>query len=406
MSTLSRTNERMLPCQWTADYRNKSCIASANNHLNEINIKDSKDLILLTQNVTDHNQTTSTRRLKEKLIDLEFWKMELHKQINLQTEEINLLAIQQKRLEMALMALEYPLCISSDNINIRLKRNCHDEVKDKVESALLCELNSIQHAIALVKRTICQVLDQQNHNKCKKENLELDWSDKVEAISFDAPAGRLHNGSTNKQFYPGAAIIDPCSIDPVKWAEKSQANINDAIKCRRDSEKLRKFINEVLKNVACDLRSKADEVERSLEVNITELNASKLLLTNSLKATVSAIKSQEKNILELREAIRAKDDPTRVVQTRLHLRSFRPGCELTCDPAQYQLLCEQTSLNDTLNALLAQLKAAEANLKNLHDTQKNLELELALKIDTIHLNSARVLRHRDWYPATLRLQGY
>lgn len=41
----------------------------------------------------------------------------------------------------------------------------------------------------------------------------------------------------------------------------------------------------------------------------------------------------EHNLNELKEAIRAKDDPLMNAQTRLHLRTFRPNMELCKDPA-------------------------------------------------------------------------
>lgn len=44
----------------------------------------------------------------------------------------------------------------------------------------------------------------------------------------------------------------------------------------------------------------------------------------------------EKDIAELKTAIRNKEDPMKVAQTRLHLRESRPNVELCRDPAQYQ----------------------------------------------------------------------
>ena len=51
---------------------------------------------------------------------------------------------------------------------------------------------------------------------------------------------------------------------------------------------------------------------------------------------VKQITSQEKNIAELQQSIRDKEDPLKVAQTRLYNRTYRPGVELCRDPAQYQ----------------------------------------------------------------------
>lgn len=52
----------------------------------------------------------------------------------------------------------------------------------------------------LLKQHLCFRL-----NREAKQNLEMDWSDKKEALEIDTSSGALRNEHTNKQFYPGAA---------------------------------------------------------------------------------------------------------------------------------------------------------------------------------------------------------
>lgn len=47
------------------------------------------------------------------------------------------------------------------------------------------------------------------------------------------------------------------------------------------------------------------------------------------------IATQEKMIADLKRAIKAKEDPMKVAQTRLYHREFRPKVELCRDPPQY-----------------------------------------------------------------------
>lgn len=42
-------------------------------------------------------------------------------------------------------------------------------------------------------------------NLDRKQELELDWSDKKEAEEIDSACGALRNGHTNKQFFAGSA---------------------------------------------------------------------------------------------------------------------------------------------------------------------------------------------------------
>ena len=47
------------------------------------------------------------------------------------------------------------------------------------------------------------------------------------------------------------------------------------------------------------------------------------------------ISLQEKLIADLKRAIKDKENPMKVAQTRLHTRQFRPNVELCRDPPQY-----------------------------------------------------------------------
>jgi hypothetical protein len=52
--------------------------------------------------------------------------------------------------------------------------------------------------------------------------------------------------------------------------------------------------------------------------------------------TLDEIARQEANIVELKRAIRNKEAPMKVAQTRLNDRKQRPGIELCRDPAHTQ----------------------------------------------------------------------
>ena len=53
----------------------------------------------------------------------------------------------------------------------------------------------------------------------------------------------------------------------------------------------------------------------------------------------------EKNIANLKQGIRDKDDPMKVAQTRLETRTYRPGVELCRDPSQYKYVIVFHSLS-------------------------------------------------------------
>jgi len=82
-------------------------------------------------------QAENTKKLAERLKDINFWKFELHREINDVIAETDLLLGQKKRLENSLRSTEIPLHIATDNLNVRARRQGIDFVQDDVELNLL-----------------------------------------------------------------------------------------------------------------------------------------------------------------------------------------------------------------------------------------------------------------------------
>jgi len=90
-----------------------------------------------TEETTNKTQTEVTKKLGERIQDINFWKFELEREIQDVIAETDLLLAQKKRLENALRATEVPLHISTDNLNCRQRREGVDLVQDDVELGLL-----------------------------------------------------------------------------------------------------------------------------------------------------------------------------------------------------------------------------------------------------------------------------
>ena len=127
---------------------------------------------------------------------------------------------------------------------------------------------------------------------------------------------------------------------------------------------MRELINNILQDTSRDMREQADRVENAFAKRIEEMAGAKAKMENQLtnvniyfflqayyyldnffnnkfeknkiNQTLDEIGRQEANIIELKKAIRNKEAPMKVAQTRLNDRSFRPGIELCRDPAHTQ----------------------------------------------------------------------
>jgi hypothetical protein len=147
---------------------------------------------------------------------------------------------------------------------------------------------------------------------------------------------------------------------PESWAQNSHDNIVAAENERMASVQMRELINNILHDTAKDMREQADRVENAFGKRIEEVAAAKAKMENQLEnviwlflfffcanrlvinglvfseKTLDEIARQEKNIQNLKNAIRNKEAPMKVAQTRLHDRSVRPEIELCRDPAHTQ----------------------------------------------------------------------
>ena len=95
------------------------------------------DVVKETEALSLRTQSANTKRLTERLHDINYWKAELRREIGDIISETDLLVQQKLRLENALRATEIPLHIATDNLHCRQRRQNIDLVQDVVEIVLL-----------------------------------------------------------------------------------------------------------------------------------------------------------------------------------------------------------------------------------------------------------------------------
>uniref|UniRef100_A0A8C8EDR7 Tektin n=1 Tax=Otus sunia TaxID=257818 RepID=A0A8C8EDR7_9STRI len=351
-------------------------------------------------------QQGSTAALGQRLQAVHFWKTELQKEIEDLDAETGLLAAQKLRLERALDATALPYAIATDNLQCRERRQSPDLVCDEVERELLKETELIRDIQELLKRTLLQAVNQMRLNRDHKEVCERDWSDKVETYDIDDKCGRYSNQSTNIQFHPSSVKFKESASTPETWAKFSHDNIYRAEQEKLASINLRVLIDNILHDVSRDLRTQCDAVNEAFAKHCEELDDTKHKLEHHLKNILKEIGDQEANIAALKQAIKDKEAPMKVAQTRLYDRSFRPNVELCRDEAQFRLTSEVEALTEPIESLKKKLLESEQSLANLEDTRMNLEKEIAVKTNSIFIDRQKCMAHRIHYPTVLKLAGY
>jgi len=406
ISTMGYRSAKYNPPEWHESNYSKYYQSFADRDNAERVRHESKRTMKETDAQTQKTQSESTKKLAERLKDINFWKFELNREVQDVIAETDLLLEQKKRLENALRATEIPSHIATDNLNCRQRRQGIDLVQDDVELNLLKEVEVINNVQDLLKKTIKEADQQIKRNRDRKQELEMDWSDKKEAEEIDSFCGGLKNEHTSKQFHAGSAKFQEIQSTPESWAQFTHDNITRAEHERMASIQLRTLIDNVLQDTSRDMREQADSVDSSFQKRVEEVQDSKNKLEENLRKVCDEISSTEKNIGDLKKAIKDKENPMKVAQTRLHTRENRPNVELCRDPVQYNLVNEVQEIASSVDALMQKLNSAENALKDLQDNRMSLEKEIAIKTNSLFIDKAKCMTHRTRYPSTLKLQGY
>ncbi|KAM4820326.1 tektin-4 [Thomomys bottae] len=367
---------------------------------------ESQQLAAETGSLAHRTQQDSTLKVGERLEEMHCWKSNLQQEVEDLTSETDLLLAQKQRLERALDATALPFSIAIDNLQCRDRRQHPDLVRDYVEEELLKEADLIRKIQELLKRTIQQAVNQTRLNREQKEMCEMGFSDKVESYNIDQSCSLYHNDSPEVQFHLHSTKFEESASTPQSWAKYTQDMLLRAEHERLGSVNLRSLIDSILRDTSEDLRLQSNAVNQAFVRRCEELEDAQNKLKYHLQKTLREISDQEHQISGLKQAIKDKEAPMRVAQTRLYQRSRRPNVELCRDRAQFRLLSEVEELNMSLTMLREKLQDAELALRNLEDSRMALEKDLAVKANSLFIDREKCMAHRHRYPSILRLAGY
>ncbi|XP_074135802.1 tektin-4 [Sminthopsis crassicaudata] len=380
--------------------------AFANCDQSECNRQESKHLAAETKALSQRTQQDTNKKVGERLQDVHFWKSELQREIEDLMAETDLLIAQKLRLQRALDATEVPFSISMDNLQCRERRQPPDLVKDVVEMELLKEAKLIRNVQELLRRTLMQIVNQIRLNRDHKEFCEMDWSDKVDTYNIDVLCSGYNNESTTVQFHPHSCKLDAGASTPETWGKYCQENVCRAQREKTASLNLRLLVDNILNDSSKDLCVQCDAVNLAFSKGCQEIENAKNKLEHHLRKILREITDQENNISSLKQAIKDKEAPLRVAETRLYQRSQRPNVDLCRDNAQIRLASEVEELTMSIKALKEKLMESEQALKNLEGTQMILEKEISIKNNSLFIDRQKCMTHRSRYPTVLRLSGY
>ncbi|XP_078135269.1 tektin-3 isoform X1 [Sander vitreus] len=377
--------------------------------------RDTMRLMQDKEQLTRRTQENTSKNIGERLNDVVFWRSELSHEIDNMVTEIAALTEVKRRLERALAETEGPLqvrvegiheCVSQECLYHREKRMSIDLVHDDVEKDLIKEAEVIKSCQERMRRHLDRAIAQLASNRAAQHELERDMNDKVTAQRIDDRCHYLRNTSDGISYYRGIERLDPSLSLPDSWSKFTDDNILHSQSERAASHKLRDEIEILLNTTSNEMWNQFNNANVAFTNRISEIADAKNSLQTHLAKTLQEIFQTEMLIESLKKAIRDKECPLKVAQTRLEERTRRPNIELCRDNPHHRLVSEVREIEDTMFKLQERLMEAENTLQTLVKTKVTLEHDLSIKANSLFLDQEKCMSMRKTFPSMPRLVGY
>merc|ERR1712226_982122 len=413
--TVERPIGRYAPPDWHSRNSKLSEVARNTRDYSHALRQEAKQLRIDAEAKTKWFNYENNVKLNERVRNITEWRDKLDqclKDINL---EISVQKDAKEACERALEAKNMPLEIVLENLNVREARQEFDVVKDDVEHQLNSEVQLIENIKDKLRMRAEEAWDSLAKLEEIREVVQLDLKDKNEALDIDMQQLDLTESSAGISHKPDAVRVPKGSVVPETWYTFSENNKMMAEQAMAESQRLREAIFHSIEQTSNDLRDQQDATNFDFRKRHYEMKRAKEELEYQMKATRNEISDQELNIADMEAAIRAKENPLKLAETRLENRTFRPHVELCRDDPQDGLTMEVQALKDTLHQLNVKmdhsretLTELEAHLHKLEEDHRDKQLALAL--DTRCMDTRKRLGCHDneisaGYDKTQKLTG-
>ncbi|CAG5904042.1 unnamed protein product [Menidia menidia] len=405
-SNRSALTTRYTPDDWYKSNHNNYRESESSRKSAERLRKDTVRLMQDKEQLTRRSQENTSKNIAERVNDIVFWRSELSHEIDNMVTEIAALTEVKRRLERALAETEGPLQVSQECLYHREKRMSIDLVHDEVEKDLIKEVEVIKSCQEKMRRHLERAIAQLASNRAAQHELEKDMSDKVTAQRIDDRCHYLRNTSDGIGYHRGIDRIDHSVSLPDSWSKFTDDNILLSQSQRAASHKLRDEIEILLNTTSNEMWSQFNNVNVAFTGRISETGDAKNSLQAHLAKTLQELFQTEMLIESLKKAIRDKESPLKVAQTRLEERTRRPNVELCRDNPHHRLVSEVMEIEDTIHKLQERLMEAESTLQTLVKTKVTLEHDLSIKANSLFLDQEKCMSLRKSFPSMPRLVGY
>lgn len=362
--------------------------------------QEARSLDLITANQTKWDQHDNETRLEFRINDINEWMKVLKRTIDDTEEEIANLEDKKDETERCLQAKNLNTDVVIECLMLRESRYSIDLVRDEVEA----ELNKENEIIEKVKKALQNRIDEANEQvsllREARQQLTNDNRDKNDARAIDDNCYRMTNKTGGISYKPNSTRVHPSSTTPHTWNQFSQYNKDRACTEISASVTLREATDATMTTAKNELEAQRVATEYAYRKRIHEFEMQEKELTWQRERTLDEIAEMERDIRNLEAAIRDKEAPSKVAQTRLEYRTYRRNVELCRDEPQMGLTAEVHQLEATIKTLKEKLAEAHQARFALYQNLERIEKDLETKRNSLKLDRKSLdLRARLTVPA-------
>jgi len=386
MATEVRPTNRFQPPDWFTSNYTISTNAERQRSASHQTRQESRFLRNETDSQTKWDQYSNNVRLADRIDHIRKWREILEKTLADLDKEIADISESKDLTENQLESMNIPTDTVVENLTIREGRQHIDVVQDEVENQLHKEVEVIDG----IKKSLQQRISEQFEQLCllqeARQQIQADLQDKNIAQEIDIDQYNLTDKSSQISYKPDSMRVPKGSTTPQQWEDFSRYNKERADAEMMSSNRLREAVHHTLQRCANDLEAQKIATEYAYRKRIRETERAKDELEWQKKQTEDEIAELENDIRGLKESIRDKINPTKLAQTRLENRTYRPNVELCRDAPQYGLTDEVKQLEATKKALEEKLKQAQHALDGLQKNLHRINDDLAEKNNSLMLD--------------------
>ncbi|KAG5679031.1 hypothetical protein PVAND_008632 [Polypedilum vanderplanki] len=318
-------------------------------------------------------------RFSDRVAEIDRWRQTMIECFNRVQKEIKALQEEKELTEKALEAQITPLIVVSECVSQRDVRLPKELTFDSVDEELQNELCIVESNKRLLRDQCQAAWNKLNELIEVRFKLNIDIEDKREAQDIDSELMALNKDCSSITYKVDPLRVPRNSCTYNGWLENCKELKLLSDKEIKESYLIRESLfvaREKTKNL---LHTQQEKTEHTIRRRIFETNRQKNELQWQKTKTIEELEKVAREINDLHETLRVKDNCLKLAETRLETRTNRSGMELALDSV-YEGLCDEVmNLREIRKVLKEKILNAKAMHNNLEALINKLDQDLQNK---------------------------